>query len=65
MMTGEILPGLWPLRADWRDWEDDVTHRAKADESKGDAMAAADASLVSCAGYLLRQGSVLSFNYHR
>ncbi len=51
--------------ADWRDWEDDETHLARADESKGDAMSAAEAGLVSCAGYLLRQGSVLSFNYHK
>ena len=51
--------------ADWREWGDDVTRWVKADEAKGDAMSAGDAELLQCSGYLLRQGSLVAFNYHR
>ena len=66
----ESLPTIEAVKSgrvgsDWREWKVDATRQALSEGERGDIMAGEGAEGVEKAGWLHRQGTLLSFNWHK
>lgn len=53
------------ISTEWKEWNVEATHQALCEGTRGDVMAGEGVEGVEKAGWLHRQGTLLSFNWHK